>query len=977
MARFITKRRWVEDPDAPQQQPRPQRSQLHLRSTTVNSVTQNLSRGQAQRQSRESSESSQSQSSEDLDEMETSAKSKCVQGNSDEKYDYSDFDDQSSLSDGSYYSSSDDMESEDDFSDSDDLENNEYENDGQYIKEQSVGRERASLVHNLQANSANREYKDASDNQDSEESDSSDYDHDYSYPDISDPDWDDSCDYKLEFPNVMPDEQYHPEHPFVRSRVDGLYYELCGPRQLSMPNSTSSATSPRKLSNIQQLVDTLIQTHLPQFWHHREQDKNLNRFSGLTAQNSRPHQNALFVTCVDCGYKFHKQPLYESPATERHNQKKARELANRDIEINDRRRSPWKERKPIKAVDLFQRLNGEPIRSDSFSQSEIQDILNNNRKSKSYDGNMDYIGLKEEGHPADCPRNRASKKHGTKLHFGWELVLGHDHSHIPTFPRPMIHKIPEKRSAYYPARSLMASFTHILPRGQTLSQNQIRKLFAYFIWHRWFDCDLQAMTLRKAYTELWPLFMLRDEEPELTSQDITNFRSSGPSKKRVAKAQLRADNRGNVYPNKNTLSSLKSEYNETSSSDRSDFLDKHDLTPVERAARERSRLLSMEQRCTTLLNIGLMNHGVDTESRHLSVQERVRRDKEVGKGWVLGYSEHLRNDVHNLEDTSCNNDGRKSNSVGAHKVKVAHKIHEYTARAKDTPTSGNNPLVQRLTNPEFTRPNEPDALEALTRRLNQLSKRADARRQQLGFALPEYMVPIKKKNKVTGTRVWLDPMTTKRIKASLINAKEIDNAYPKQVTSHSNDPAYVHPAPLVSISAPQNSHPSTGPATGPLHSTQEHFQFIRSPSQEQRDNEMAFESLCATVIPQLQTIPTTSNTLALSSINNIVYNQQGGSYNPLQLQVPSLYNNYGTNLSYNIDYNSLIDIHGGTSNQRMQFQTYDESPYSTVQPSHNANLSEGKIDVGMVIAPEQIGLPIVGSGEENEDDANTNSNAEV
>ncbi|KAF9112469.1 hypothetical protein BGX27_003356 [Mortierella sp. AM989] len=808
---------------------------------------------------------------------------------------------------GDESSSDDEWDSDGGYNDDESDYENENEDDNEVVEEEdedkSIGGSR--LTFQSHGIGLGPSYGDFS------ESLGSDNNYDYVHADITDPDWEDSGDLQVEYPDVVLDGQYHPDHPYVRSRIDGLYFELSNSREVYLPLSSSPSTAPR-ITNIQQLIDQLIQSSLPQFWRHREQDQVLNRYSGMIAQNSRPHQHAMLVTCVDCGFKFHKQPLYDCPATERHDQRKARQLAIQGEGSGAKRRSPWKERKVIKAVELFYRLQGRAIRRDSFSPTEIDDILNNNRRSNNYDGNLDYIGLKEEGHPIDCPRNHSSKSHGTKLHLGWEIVLGHNHSAIPVFPIRNTDSSSTARGPYYPARSIMASFAHLLPRGQTLPQNQIRKLFAYFIWHRWFDCDLQAITIRRAYSELWPVYMLRDEEPELTSEEITMFRrehsSRGQIKKRKAGKQVYADHYGVEHHSKKQKLSLGSSMStaagkQTRVGDEQSRSTKRKATPEVRAAKERARLLSIEQRYTTLMNIGLMNHGVDNESRHLSVQEQVRRAKENSRGWILGHSEYLGNNGENSGDLGYD-DGEVP------KVKVIHKIFEYTVRSRNTPTTGYRPLIQNLTNPAFTRPHEPDALSALSRRLNHLARRAVARREQLGFVLPEYMTPHKTKGqRAAEVKARSNAKAARKRNRTDSFIYGTENSRGIEARSTDGMEFMGEPAtPAVDQSAlflvPRAQPSGSGHIAAPLTSTLEQFPFLNVPSQARRNDELYMENLNAASysLPGNKVVPSTS-------LNN-VYSRSGTSLQPVYSPSQSgfFYSSPSTNALQEVNFNTFLNF---------------------------------------------------------------------
>ncbi|KAF9354740.1 hypothetical protein BGX26_007417 [Mortierella sp. AD094] len=911
---------------------------------------------------------------------------------SDDSGDDSDSEDHSDDDEGHY----NDDEYEDEDEDDEDDEN-EYEQNYKDDVDRYESRNEPSSTLQDRDDSRHSRYGKPSEHSDCSEPEAnrSDDDYVYSLAESTDPDWEGPGSFRSEFSDIIPDAQYHPEHPFVRSRIDGLYFDLANSRE---PYAFSSPYSTRT-TNIQQLVNQLIQTHLPQFWRYRERDQALNRFSGMVPKNSRPHRNAMLATCVDCGFKFHKQPLYDCPATERYDLRKARQLVIQSSNDDERKRSPWKERKALKAVELFDNLKGGEIRSDSFSRVDVDNILNNNRHSKDYDGNLDYIGLKEEGHPVDCPRNRSSKKHGTKLHFGWEIVLGHDHSAIPAFPNLNADTYLMDKGPYYPVRSLLASFSHLLPRGQTLPQNQMRKLFTYFIWHRWFDCDIQVITIRKGYHELWPLFVLRDEEPELTSEEIARFRqrnsSKGQNKKRVVKLEIIANQDGAEHQSKkqktvggSASSTIDSQTtlggNEQSNSGKS----KRRATPEELAAKERARLLSMEQRFTTLFNIGLRNHGVHSESRHLSVQEQVRRAKENNRGWVLGYSEHLGNNIQYAED--------RGDGEAGHKAKIIHKIFEYTARAKDTPTSGLHPLIKYMTNPDLTQPGEPDALKALSRRFDQLSQRAEVRRERLGFVMPEYMASRTKTNKTTETKV------KSNAKISFKRSRTVSNAANEEEISRSIKLPRVA-SPTIDM-APMNQHvPLTvnqatafiaphhvsqasysGSGSTIVHSAQtprEDFSYLNVPSQARRNDEMLMENLSAVNYP-FQSAFMTDNTAPLSSsVTQNIHSQPSVSHETMhsQSQAGIFYNNPSANARQELDFNAFLDFSNSGSStiavapSSRPSPAFNQNTVPTMMHPHHVEITEANVSTGMEGRPASNSTSAACSRED--DDAETDADA--
>ncbi|KAF9365851.1 hypothetical protein BGX34_007939 [Mortierella sp. NVP85] len=593
-------------------------------------------------------------------------------------------------------------------------------------------------------------------------------------------------------PDVLPDAQYHPDHPEVRTRINALYDELATSESEQSPSSTplpyplspavshfarsQVAQARPPITNVQELMDRLIRDHLPQFWRYRAQDPDLNKFNSKAVQNSRPHKYAMFACCVDCGYKFHKQPLYDCSAAERQRHRGYRkELVHSNV-VGKGDRGAWRPRKEIRAVRLFEYRTKMGLKDNSFmTQTNIDHVLNNNRNEYDYDGNLDYIGVKEEGHPQECPRNRPPKKSGTKLHFGWEIAVGHDHSSLPIHPsanhsNPLFNfaSLPSKRipNRYYPARSLMAGFAHILPQGETLPQNKLRKLFAYFVWHPWFDCDLQAMTIRSGYRELWPLFLLRDEDPEVTAVEADLYRQmqstnanaqrkkrkapsdvqswsneSAPSKKPKAKWARKSCKEADAG---NEDLDIKAEDDEEDDDDMNYCADERKLPPEEV---ERERLLSLEQRFTTMFNIGLMCHGVVNESRNQSSAERARVHRQVNRGWVFRARPKRRDSM--VQDDSGNdgdNETDPNDSSSKPRVKNVHKIYEYTARRDDgnrkspyprTRYSGCFPLMKHKA---LTRPHLVNALEMLEGYLPHFFIRAEIRRRTRGFVLPEYMI---------------------------------------------------------------------------------------------------------------------------------------------------------------------------------------------------------------------------------------------
>ncbi|KAI8350841.1 hypothetical protein B0O80DRAFT_511836 [Mortierella sp. GBAus27b] len=568
--------------------------------------------------------------------------------------------------------------------------------------------------------------------------------------------------------DVFDNTEYHPDQVEVRRQINALYDELAtsesqsSPSSTPMPYSMSSAAihfGPRpRITNVQELMDRLIREHLPRFWRHRAQDPELNKFNAVEVQNSRPHKYAMYASCVDCGYKFHKQPLYDCSAAERQRHRGYRKVLVKSNVVGKGDRGAWRTRKEIKAVRLYEYRTRMRLADNSFmSQSNVDSVLNNNRCEDDYDGNLDYIGVKEEGHPLECPRNRPPKKSGTKLHFGWEIAVGHDHSSLPVHPNPNSFNGSQNNfGRYYPARSLMAAFAHLLPQGETLAQNKLRKLFTYFVWHPWFDCDLQAMTVRSGYRELWPLFLLRDEDTEVTAVEAEQYRQLQSTSANAQRKKRKAT--GDVWNNDSSSTSKKAKtkrphckkVKREESGVKAEVDDDDDdlcctddprMTPDEI---ERERLLSLEQRFTTMFNIGLTCHGVVNESRNQSSTERARVHRQVNRGWVLRARPTLRDSIAQEDSGNDGDNEADADDDAKPRVKNVHKIYEYTARRDDnrkslhprTRYSGCFPLMKHTA---LTRPHLANAVELLEGYLPHLFNRAEMRRKRQGFVLPEYM----------------------------------------------------------------------------------------------------------------------------------------------------------------------------------------------------------------------------------------------
>ncbi|KAG0268920.1 hypothetical protein BGZ95_002269 [Linnemannia exigua] len=578
--------------------------------------------------------------------------------------------------------------------------------------------------------------------------------------------------------------RYNPEHRVVRRRINHMY-QLLGRHEnyvasrkahtaaVALAKSTTTTTTTRlttspastpgpaptlrplsgrllslsqaltasnqQITNVSELMDLLIQTHLPQFWRYRSKDKILNIHHDEPSNNTRPRVWDLLTTCVDCGFKFKKQPIYNEAATERKVKAKEREKEKKEKEEGKRRKEAEKlerirlglevegapeavegvtrksrgPRKEVLAVALATRLSLEfpsddeddsmydeqeldipkqhpdedfrpkltRFRNSHLTPKDVDDIFNNNRHASTYDGNIDCIGMKEEGHAHDCPTNLVSSSvKATKLHFGWDVIVGFNHSAVPKFSDSMnggVYSSPTSTPVpqppppppapleynHYPARSLLAAFCHLLPRDLALPQNQIRKLFTYFLWHPWFDCDYQAITIRKAYKELWPLFLLRDEiELSKEEDDI--------EKKIVAERDRRK--RQEVIAKKKMLEEMKRLAQEKEGLFRRPKrvrLDSNSstlvlpapplpppqplepepaalqallatMTPHEQklyqARIEQSRRLQMEVRFTTSFERGLRNHGVLIEFRSRRKEEYRRMARQLRDGCVLG-----------------------------------------------------------------------------------------------------------------------------------------------------------------------------------------------------------------------------------------------------------------------------------------------------------------------------------------------------
>ncbi|KAF9153852.1 hypothetical protein BG015_002454 [Linnemannia schmuckeri] len=553
----------------------------------------------------------------------------------------------------------------------------------------------------------------------------------------------------------IPRGRYQPEHFIVRERISNMYRLLAhNEKRLLDQTPPTSPTSPlsasrilalsqalsiasRSLNTVSDLMDLLIRTHLPQFWLYRAKNKYLNRFARKQPKNPRPRESTLLATCVD--YRF--------PHTGTH------------------------------------------FKNSHLSPQDIDDIFNNNRQEENYDGNIDHFGLKEEGHHADCPTNFYSKtEKGTKLHFGWDLVVGYQHFGVPKFPNPQRtipppphpHK-PHCRSlappgmptpspspssspprtpksgsgappppspppqlqpqprphTYYPARSLMASFCHLLPRDLELTTNQIRKLFTYFVWHPWFDCDFQAITIRRAYEELWPLFLLRDEDEEVEEQEEDEEYEMILEMKRKKRLEAELKKKQEAAGKKKSGKSAVK---------RKQRAPKAPAPPKTPAYIEYKRQTQMETRFTTSFERGLINHGVIRTIRNRTLEEYTRAARQVRKGWVFGPRSRQYQDQGQTAATSAVPHISHFEKVPTY----PGTIHTFSANDRTLVEKGGKLYfepdevypeqeIPKFQNKAWTRPDCADALDRLKREVKEWwDKEAEAQRQNLGFVLPEF-----------------------------------------------------------------------------------------------------------------------------------------------------------------------------------------------------------------------------------------------
>ncbi|KAG0054748.1 hypothetical protein BGZ83_010531 [Gryganskiella cystojenkinii] len=577
----------------------------------------------------------------------------------------------------------------------------------------------------------------------------------------------------------------------IRHQINQLY-------GLEQPSPSTSPQLFKSPSNIQELIDILVRRFLPKFWTERMQDEDLNVNKNRSSDNTRPHRHVICTTCVECGYKFVKQLIYDGPATERNRERSNRiqrraEAVSEQLQYydnedrdedgdnhgdtssdngksgSDDEADEMKEKKkvtrPRKRAPAVRRedrpipLNtsslGPP--STTFSTDTVKmDLLNLNRSRGDYDGNLDHIGTKKNDHRQKkhkCPLNpfkldpvklkkpslnlsklnlpklvsnskvvverakrnfpviasatatnlkiQPTKKHeATKLHVGWDVVPGHDFSPLinpvtgnrygPWNDKPKLH-VPF--TTYYPARSLMASFVHLLPRNIQLTTICIRKLFAYFIWHPWLDTDLQAITLRASYHELWASFMVLgeglDPDPKAaeaaakrklneanrlkrlrTKDPMSQKRGRGTRTKQPQQQQEEAaekykeekgvydaDEEDSVTGPLGMSSRVKKQRRSTKShlfvqdqscartqfrakiacqenSENDDVCDHESHMTTEEV--EFLRLKSMEERFITNFEDGLRAHHIYVHRRFLTPLEMARRERDILYGWVPG-----------------------------------------------------------------------------------------------------------------------------------------------------------------------------------------------------------------------------------------------------------------------------------------------------------------------------------------------------
>ncbi|KAF9954464.1 hypothetical protein BGZ72_004569 [Mortierella alpina] len=637
-------------------------------------------------------------------------------------------------------------------------------------------------------------------------------------------------------PDLLPDDIYHPEHPTVRQHINELFQKTL----------TASANPP---INAPQLVDRLVRQHLPQFWRHRFQDIDLNKYRDMECSNDRPRSLAILSTCVECGFKFCKQPLYDDTQRQRHCARLKREKAGKRISG----RRPSRKRRPILGAEYFFRRQGTSSSSGPGSGSgehdnsgltatEIDNVLNNSRRSTRFDGNLDHIGLKEEMHDNKCLHNKTSAKLNVrKIYMGWGLVPGHDHVTTPPYHQvpptsllpaasasinitatsrsslptastfaadaltedDMIPLLPESDCLLYPSRSLMASFCHLIPRGLVFSNNMLRKLFTYFVWHPWFDCHLQAITIRRAYSELWPIFLLSDEDDEVDDEEVAEFRNQmnalNRARRQVAQERKKLEIQADPQTGSKRKFNDETENKKRKKTKNDDVTGAHekgkgkhkrkgkdknknknknmgcpvsdedDTTPSkvrkprsaeERATFERARLISLQARFTTSFKNGLSIHGIRSESVYPPMNIRARIARQQRKGWtVFGTLPpspapgSIPSQPYVIDDDN-NGESNTYNDCDEKELFARRKIPFYIADVDEKVRTSANGVVHpetpfpdlpedtvlRLTNHPLTQPGRKDALSQLAARLSSWFRRAHRRRVRQGFILPEYML---------------------------------------------------------------------------------------------------------------------------------------------------------------------------------------------------------------------------------------------
>ncbi|KAG0306807.1 hypothetical protein BGZ98_001672 [Dissophora globulifera] len=519
------------------------------------------------------------------------------------------------------------------------------------------------------------------------------------------------------------------------------------------PSFSLSAPAP---TTVAELVNRLVRDHLPQFWQYRARKPELNLYKNKGSNNTRPHSDATLTTCVECGFQFHKVLLYDSPATERRahrafKKEEAKAKADKDppsVGKGGQIRGTPRKRKSLRACQLSLDRSNRNLQDNShFSRIDIDNTLNNNRRARNYDGNLDYLGVKEEGH--------ATKPEGVSTPAEFRFACS-------------------RSSLYYPTRSLMASFVHILPHNVEFTQNQIRKLFTYFIWHRWFDCDMQAMTIRRAYKELWPLFLLRDEDPDLTDDEKDAFKRRQADARRKRKlSRMRDGCANNRYFDKDRgplgrkrqkaykspgVNPVTIKVEDGGSGSVASFSDpsprRCTLTPQDR---ERIRLVSMEQRFTTVFNTGLKNHQVEISTREPNDYEKARTARHIAWGWTHHGPAVSRNPNTSIEDTA-------GHEIG---IKQKHRIAFYKIRSTNGVCYNELCYGLRMRNRQLTRPDDPSALRLLTRKIKRQFRRAETHRRLHRFVFPEYKAQ-EEKRRGAGSRFKTSGSSSSSISGNII-----------------------------------------------------------------------------------------------------------------------------------------------------------------------------------------------------------------